>query len=77
MSMREIESLDMSFGAGPRSCIGRNLAMGEMSVFMAELIRGYDIEVHQIPESMVNDASPVPLFVPEFMAKLVPRENMS
>lgn len=46
MSMREIESLEMPFGAGPRSCVGRNLAMGEMSVFLAELFRGYDIEVH-------------------------------
>lgn len=62
MSMKEISSYHMPFGHGPRSCVGRNLAMGEMSVFIAELVRGYDMQVHQIPEVVI-----LPNTVPDFL----------
>jgi cytochrome P450 len=35
----------MTFGAGPRSCIGRELAWNEMYLVLANLIRNFRMEL--------------------------------
>ena len=35
----------MPFGAGPRICIGNNLAVAEMKIFIAELLRNYRVSL--------------------------------
>jgi cytochrome P450 len=35
----------MSFGAGPRSCIGRELAWNEMYLVLSNLIRNFKMEL--------------------------------
>jgi cytochrome P450 len=39
------KSMLMTFGAGPRSCIGRELAWNEMFLVLANLIRNFEMEL--------------------------------
>lgn len=72
LSVKDASSFDMSFGYGPRNCVGRNLAIAEMNVFIAELFRRYDIEVHKIPQG-VKVVEIVPEFDPGFDVKFIER----
>ena len=42
------------FGAGPRLCIGREFALGEMVVVLSRLLRAYRVEV---PEGWTRPAA--------------------
>lgn len=40
----------MSFGAGPRTCIGKNISLLEMSKVIPQIVRNYDFEI--LPDAM-------------------------
>lgn len=76
MSRRDKQSLVMAFGAGSRTCIGRSLALVEMTAFIAELVKGYDMEVCGAPKKMYGEGvMPVP--TPPLMVKLKPRVGLN
>ncbi|XP_055891003.1 cytochrome P450 26A1-like isoform X1 [Biomphalaria glabrata] len=53
-TLRKPESCSyIPFGAGPRSCLGKSLAVLEMSVFLIELARLVDWELHNPAANMV------------------------
>ena len=43
--LREMKRCNMSFGAGPRLCIGRNISMMEIMKLIPELMREYDFRL--------------------------------
>lgn len=43
--VRRMENLNFAFGGGSRLCIGKNIAMLEMTKFVTELFRRYEIEL--------------------------------
>jgi cytochrome P450 len=43
--LREMRRCNMSFGAGPRLCIGRNISMMEIVKLIPELMRKYDFRL--------------------------------
>ena len=62
----------MAFGHGPRNCVVSKLAMAEMTVFLAELVRGYHVEVVQLPK-VIAFANPAPEPKPQLIVRLLPR----
>lgn len=42
---QKFEKAFVPFSVGPRACVGRNVAMQELSLLIAALIRRYDIEL--------------------------------
>ena len=43
--VRRMENLNFAFGGGSRLCIGKNIAMIEMTKFIAEFFRQYEVEL--------------------------------
>jgi cytochrome P450 len=43
--VRQMENLNFTFGYGSRGCIGRNVAMLEITKFVPELFRRFDVEL--------------------------------
>jgi len=41
--IRKMENLYFAFGAGPRTCIGKNIAMLEITKFIPEFFRRYEV----------------------------------
>ena len=55
----------ISFGRGPRSCIGMNLAYAQMYIVMANVFRKFDLELFDTDRSAVDCAKD--MFVPHPM----------
>lgn len=43
--IRKMETLNFWFGAGPRVCIGKNIAMLELTKFIPEFLRRFEVEI--------------------------------
>ena len=70
LAFKQRVNAHMPFGTGPRACVGRGLAMNELLVFLAELLRNYTVQVLELPKAIKTLAfTPEP--VPDFRIRLL------
>jgi cytochrome P450 len=63
------------FSAGPRNCIGKNLAYAEMRLLMASLLWHFDLELAEESRDWMERNQIYTLWVkPELKVKLAPRK---
>eukprot|EP00088_Acartia_fossae_P068832 TRINITY_DN8814_c0_g1_i3.p1 TRINITY_DN8814_c0_g1~~TRINITY_DN8814_c0_g1_i3.p1 ORF type:complete len:105 (+),score=30.52 TRINITY_DN8814_c0_g1_i3:149-463(+) len=64
----------LSFGAGPRACIGERFAMVEMKIAMAKLLQNFHIEATDQTKMKFNKGDIFQCSYEDVMVKLVPRK---
>ncbi|PHH91473.1 hypothetical protein CDD83_312 [Cordyceps sp. RAO-2017] len=53
---RSSQAVNFAFGAGSRTCLGKNISLLEISKLVPQVVRSFDVQIHGASDSMETDA---------------------